>query len=61
MENTISGNGERGLEVQKDQNQLLHAIFTMNELQAKIALCMAMYGADVDYSIAVSIRIPAKN
>ena len=48
-------------EQEKEQNQLLHAIFTMNKLQAKVALTMVMYGADIKYSVASAVRCCPEN
>lgn len=43
------------------QNKLLHVIFTMSPLQARIALCMTMYGASIEYSLATSLRLSPQN
>ena len=52
---------QKGIELRRIQAQPLHAIFSMTNLQAKIALCMIMYGADFDYAIAVTLRLSPEN
>lgn len=57
-------NNKYGVEVIEEanrQNKLLHLIFSSNEIQAKIALCMVMYGADFEYSLAASLRLCPEN
>lgn len=61
MKNALEWSGRKWLEVQRDQNQLLHAIFSMTELQARITLAMVMYGTDFDYAVAAAIRLCPKN
>ncbi len=61
MEKTINGNGKRDAELRRNQAQPLHAIFSMTEIQAKIALCLVMYGTDLDYAVAVTRRLSPEN
>lgn len=61
MENTINGNGKKEAELRRIQAQPLHAIFSMTEVQAKITLCMIMYGVDLDYAVAVTRRLSPEN
>ena len=61
MEKTLEQKWKEGINRHMDQNQLLHAIFTMTKLQAKITLCMIMYGADLNYSVGAALRICPKN
>lgn len=49
------------LELNKAQNIYLHSIFTMTNLQLRIALCMIMYGASLEYSLGASLRICPEN
>jgi hypothetical protein len=49
------------LELKLPQNIYLHSIFTMTNLQARIALCMIMYGADFESSLAASLRLGPGN
>jgi len=60
-EKTLEQKGKVVLEVKKDLNSLLHAVFTMSSLQAKITLCMIMYGVDFDYAVAVTLRLSPEN
>jgi len=60
-EKTLEQKEKMVLEVKKDLNSLLHAIFTMSSLQAKITLCMIMYGVDLDYAVAVTLRLSPEN
>lgn len=53
--------GTKVLAEQNNQNKLLHAIFTMSSLQARITLCMVMYGADFEYAVAVTLRLSPEN
>lgn len=57
-------NNKYGVEVMEEanrQNKLLHLIFSSTEFQAKIALCMVMYGADFEGSISASLRLSHEN
>ena len=60
-EKTLEQKGKEAVELRRIQAQPLHAIFSMTNIQAKIALCMVMYGADFDYAIAVTLRLSPEN
>ena len=60
-EKTLEQKWNEGVKRRMNQNQLLHAIFCMTELQARIALAMVMYGADLDYAIPASLMLSSKN
>ena len=60
-EKTLEQKGKEGIELRRIQAQPLHAIFSMTEIQAKIALCLVMYGTDIDYAVAVTLRLSPEN
>jgi len=60
-EKTSEEKWKEGVELRRIQAQPLHAIFSMTEIQAKIALCLVMYGTDLDYAVAVTLRVNPKN
>lgn len=61
MDKTLEKKWKEGIELRRIQAQPLHAIFSMTEIQAKIALCLVMYGTDLDYAVAVTRRLSPKN
>ncbi|MCJ7805589.1 hypothetical protein MUP46_03005 [Patescibacteria group bacterium] len=43
------------------QNKLLQAIFSMTDLQLRIALIMLVFGVDLENSLATSLRLSPGN
>ena len=60
-EKTLEQKGKEEIELRRIQAQPLSAIFSMNDIQAKIALCMVMFGVNFDYAIGVTLRLSPEN
>ncbi len=60
-EKTLEQKWKEAADLRIIQAQPLHAIFSMTEIQAKIALCLVMYGTDLNYAVAVTRRLSPEN
>lgn len=61
MEKPMEQKWKEGIELRRKKAQLIHEVFTMTDSQSRVALLMVAFGADLDYSVATTLKVCPKN